>query len=31
MKAMLLESPGGPLVLREVETPSASHGEVLLP
>ena len=30
MKAMLLESPGGPLVLREVETPSASHGQVLV-
>ena len=30
MKAMLLESPGGPLVFREVETPAASCGKVLV-
>jgi alcohol dehydrogenase, propanol-preferring len=30
MKAMRLESPGGPLVLREVETPVTSHGQVLV-
>lgn len=30
MKAMLLEAPGGPLVLRDVATPSPSAGQLLV-
>ena len=30
MKAMRLEFPGGPLVLRDVEPPAVSHGQVLV-